>query len=392
MASLRNLFLRHVAQTSEAPMMFEPSHASGSLIYDKEGKSYVDLIGGISVCAVGHSHQQVIDAVKMQAEKYMHLMVYGEFIQAPQVQLAKSLTSHLPPSLNSVYFVNSGNEAIDGAMKLAKRITGRPNICCFEKAYHGSGHAALSMMGSEYFKAPYRPLLPGIKTLRANDPDEFRQIDDHVAAVVVETVRGESGAQIWDEVFLFSLKQHCENNGVLLIADEIQCGMGRTGSMFAFEQEGFVPDILCLSKAFGGGMPLGAFIASIENMQALTHDPYLGHLTTFGGHPVSCAAALASLEVLSNSEIIMRVKHKEAMFRELLKHPKIKGISGRGLMLAVHLENFDSVQKVIQYGLNHGFITDWFLFESSAFRIAPALNIPDELIRLSCNMIIESLA
>ena len=391
MGSLRSLFLRHVAQTSEAPMMFEPVSASGSYIYDQQGKSYIDLIGGISVCAVGHSHPRVVDAVKAQAEKYMHLMVYGEFIEAPQVLLAKALHTHLPPSLDSIYFVSSGNEAIDGAMKLAKRITGRTKICCFQKAYHGSGHAALSMMGDEFFKAPFRPLLPGIRTLRANLTEDFQYIDSDTAAVVVETVRGESGAQIWDEGFLFRLKQHCLQNGVLVISDEIQCGMGRSGTMFAFEQEGFVPDILCLSKAFGGGMPLGAFISSRERMQLLTREPYLGHITTFGGHPVSCAAALASLQVLEEEDILLRVRHKEALFRKCLVHPKISGISGRGLMLAVHLPDFETVQKVIQYGLQHGFITDWFLFESSAIRIAPALNIPDELIEKACALMLESL-
>jgi len=391
MVSLRSLFLQHVAQTSEAPMMFEPASASGSIISDQNGRSFIDLIGGISVSAIGHSHPDVVEAVKSQAEKYMHLMVYGEFIESPQVLLANSLANILPDTLKSVYFVCSGNEAIDGAMKLAKRISGRSDICCFEKSYHGSGHAALSMMGSEYFKAPFRPLLPGIKTLRANVADDFQKIDHQTAAVVVETVRGESGAQTWDEGFLVALKKHCEKFNVLIISDEIQCGMGRTGTMFAFEQEGFVPDILCLSKAFGGGMPLGAFISSREHMKMLSHDPYLGHITTFGGHPVSCAAALASLEILKNSDVVQDVIRKEALFRSLLVHPKIRYISGRGLLLAVHLENFETVQRVIQYGLAYGFITDWFLFESSAFRLAPALNIPDELIEKSCAMILRAL-
>jgi acetylornithine/succinyldiaminopimelate/putrescine aminotransferase len=391
MGHLRNLFLNHVAQTSEAPMMFEPSYADGSFIFDEAGKAYIDLIGGISVCGVGHSHPKVVQAVKEQAEKYMHLMVYGEFVQSPQVLLADALTKLLPPSLNSVYFVNSGNEAIDGAMKLAKRITGRPCIACFELAYHGSGHAALSLNGSEYFKSAYRPLLPGIRTLRANRREDFSMIDDQVAAVVVEIVRGESGAQVWEEGFLFELKQHCERMGVMLIADEIQCGMGRTGTLFAFEQEAIIPDILCLAKAFGGGMPLGAFISSRERMSLLSREPYLGHITTFGGHPVSCAAALASLKVIVEDHLVYGVKKKEQMFRALLKHPNISSISGRGLMLAVHLGSFERVQQVIQYGLREGFITDWFLFESSAIRIAPALNIPEAMIEKSCRMILNAL-
>ena len=371
--------------------MFQPSKAKGIYIFDEEGKQFIDLIAGISVSSVGHCHPDVIEAIQKQASRYMHLMVYGEFVQGPQTDLAAFVTALLPSTLNSVYLVNSGNEAIDGAMKLVKRISGRSKIIsCFD-AYHGSGHGALSIMGSEFFKTSYRPLLPGIDHFTFGSFEDLALITEEHAAVFIETVQGESGCKTAPDGYFAALRKQCDSTGTLIVADEIQCGMGRTGTWFAFEQESFVPDVLCLSKAFGGGLPLGAFISSNKNMQTLANNPPLGHITTFGGNPVCCAASLAAFKVISNEHLIESVFQKGELFKQLLIHPLIKEITGRGLLLKVGLENWETNQKVIAACRNQGVLTDWFLFCVNGFRIAPPLTISIDEIYYACDKIMHAL-
>lgn len=395
MISNRQLFLLHQAQTSHYPLMLEIEKAEGVYLFDVNGKKYLDLISGISVSSLGHGNERVKNAIKHQLDQYMHLMVYGEFIQSPQVKLAKKLTDLLPSNLNSVYLVNSGAEATDGALKLAKRFTGRYEIIACKNAYHGSTHAALSLNSHEYFKNAYRPLLPGISFIEFNNIDTLSLINDNTACVIIEPVQGEAGYIPSELQFLEQLRKKCDEHGTLLIFDEIQSGMGRTGKMFAFEHYDIVPDILLLGKALGAGMPVGAFVSSQKIMTELADNPYLGHITTFGGHPVIAAAALAGIEELLDKNMIDEVADKEKLFRELLIHPAIKKISGKGLMLAIEFDqaeggiNFN--KKLIDACIADGLITDWFLFAPHCLRIAPPLIITEEQIKWSCNIILNNL-
>lgn len=376
MLSLRQLFLQHVAQTSETPLLLEIERAEGVYLFGPEGKRYFDLISGVSVSNVGHCHPKVVEAVNVQASKYMHLMVYGEYVQYPQVRFAQKLASLLPNSLSNVYFVNSGSEAVEGAMKLAKRYTGRSEIISCINAYHGSTHGALSLMGNEEPKRAFRPLLPDIKHIRFNFSDDLSQITKKTACVVIEPIQGEAGVISPNIDYLVRLKERCFDTGTLLIFDEIQTGFGRTGRMFAIDKFGVVPDILLLAKAMGGGMPLGAFISSNEIMKSLSFDPPLGHISTFGGHPVSCAAAIAALDVLIDEKLVEQVSEKESVFiSKLSKHPLVKQIRSNGLFMAIEIGSFEQIQKLIKIALQNGVILDWFLFCNTAFRIAPPLSI-----------------
>lgn len=382
--SLRSLFLQHVAQTSPAPMGLEIVRAEGIYLYAADGRRYTDLVSGVSVSSVGHNHPKVVAAVQQQASQYMHLMVYGEYIQSPQVKLAQKLCSHLPASLSNVYFVSSGSEAVEGALKLAKRATKRSEITCFRNAYHGSTQGALSVAGNDEFKSTFLPLLPHIQTLDYNDEAQLSRISERTACAIVEPIQGEAGIRVPQNDFLQKLRQRCTQVGALLIFDEVQSGMGRTGAMFAFERYGVVPDVLVLGKAFGGGMPLGAFVASRQLMQCLAN-PALGHITTFGGHPVSCAAGLAAMQVLDDENLVSQVERKKQLFvQALAPHPAVRELRGEGLMLAVELGNAQHLQRFYQRALQRGLAIDWFLFCNTAFRIAPPLTITEEEIGEVC--------
>ncbi|MCP4439827.1 MAG: aspartate aminotransferase family protein [Aureispira sp.] len=392
MISQRQLFLNHVAQTNDAPLMLEIEKADGIYLYGKDGKTYIDLIAGISVSNLGHNNPKIIEAIKKQTDKYLHTLVYGEFILSPQVQLATLLTEQLPQSLDSVYFVNSGTEATEGALKLAKRYTGRTDIISCKQSYHGSSQGALSLISETFFTAPFRPLLPNVKHIEFNNVEDLDWIDENTACVIMETVRAEIGVQLPNKDYLKQVRQRCTEVGAVLILDEIQVGCGRTGSLFGFEQYGIIPDILLLAKGFGGGMPLGAFVASKEMMQSFMHNPFLGHITTFGGHPVCCAAGLASLKILvEEPNIINSVKAKEKLFRDLLQHSAIQEIRSAGLLMAVQVASFDFVQDVITECLKNGLVTDWFLFNSSAIRIAPPLTITEDEIREACKILLTAI-
>lgn len=387
----RQLFFQHVAQTSPAPLALEIVKAEGCRLWDASGKTYLDLIAGISVSQTGHRHPKVIQAIQHQLDRYLHLMVYGELIQSPQVEYAALLTKYLPPSLNSVYFTNSGTEATEGAMKLAKRVTGRTEILAFHKSYHGSTQGALSILGDETFRNAFRPLLPGIIHANYNDEKSLDLITEHTACVVAETIQAESGINAPLRSWMKALREKCTQTGTLLVLDEIQCGFGRNGTLWAFEQFDVVPDILLLGKALGGGMPLGAFLADKNLMQQLTHQPILGHITTFGGHPVCCAAGKAAMDVLLEEELIQQVHEKEILFRSLLQHPLILSIRSRGLMMALEFESFDRCKQVIDRCIEKGVLTDWFLFAPNCLRIAPPLTISQEEIRQACEIILEVL-
>ncbi len=377
MLTNRQLFLQHVALPSQYPMELEIEKAEGIYMFSPEGKKYIDLVSGVGVNNLGHSHPAIVRAVKEQVEKYMHLMVYGEFIENPQVKLARLLSEVLPPNLNSTYFVNSGSEAIDGALKLAKRYTGRTELVGFKNAYHGSTHGAFSMLGNEEMKYAYRPLLPDTRFLRFNNFDDLQQITEKTACVLVEPVQAEAGVIVPENNFLKSLRERCHETGALLIFDEIQVGFGRTGKLFCFEHDNVVPDILCLAKAMGGGMPIGAFVSDKKIMLSFTTNPEFGHITTFGGHPVSCAAALANLNLLvKQKEIIDRVEEKGKMIEDALSaEPLIKKIRRKGLLMSVELESTEVNFKVMKELLNHGLVTDPFFFMPNAFRIAPPLTV-----------------
>jgi acetylornithine/succinyldiaminopimelate/putrescine aminotransferase len=389
--SNRQLFLHHQAQTTRFPLLLEFEKAEGIYLIDTLGKKYIDLISGISVSSLGHANQTVNNAIKEQVDKYMHLMVYGEYVQAPQVQLAKLLTSLLPESLNCVYLVNSGSEATDGALKLAKRVTGRSEIVAFKHAYHGSSHAALSLNSEEYYKNTFRPLLPDIRFLTTGNHYELKNITDKTACVLIEVVRGEAGYIPTDEAFLKAIRKQCDDHCVLLIFDEIQTGMGRTGKMFAFEHSGVVPDILLLGKALGAGMPIGAFVAKHEMMMTLAENPMLGHITTFGGHPVIAAAAHAGIQELLSHNWIQEIAQKEALFRKLLVHHAIKSIEGKGLMLSLEFESFEFTKTLIDACIADGLITDWFLFATNRLRIAPPLIITEQQIEDACLIILSNI-
>lgn len=388
--NLRQLFLQHVAQTSMAPLALEIIKAEGCELTDAAGKKYIDLIGGISVANIGHRHPKVVAAIKEQLDAYMHIMVYGEFVQSPQVQYARLLTRHLPATLNAVYFTNSGAEAVEGAMKLAKRVTGRTEIIAFNNSYHGSTQGALSILGSEYWRNAFRPLLPGVQHLNYNSFEDLQFITEDTACVIAETVQAEAGIVAPQNGWLKALQERCRETGALFILDEIQAGFGRTGKLWGFEHFDVVPDVLLLGKALGGGMPLGAFIADKKLMDQLADNPVLGHITTFGGHPVCCAAGKAALEVLLEENL--EVQKKQALFRSLLQHPKIKAVRSFGLWMAVEFDDFDACKKVIDKSIDGGVITDWLLFASNCLRISPPLLITEEEIKKGAAIIFSALS
>ena len=391
MISQRQLFLNHLAQTTDFPLSLEIEKAEGVYLYARGGKKYLDLISGISVSNVGHRHPKVIHAIQEQLDKYLHLMVYGEYIQYPQVQLARRLSELMGEGFESVYFVNSGSEATEGALKLARRYTGRPEIIYMDKAYHGSTSGALSVIGDEGFNRAFRPLAPGSRSIRFNDLNDISSITTRTAAVIVEPVQGEAGYIPPAPAYLQALRKKCNETGSLLIFDEVQTGFGRTGSLFAFQKLGVQPNIITLAKGMGGGMPLGAFVTSKRIMDCLKQDPILGHITTFGGHPVSCASSLAALEVIEREKLAEQVAAKSTQFHELLKHPAIQELRGEGLMLALQLDTFENLQKVIENCLENGLITDWFLFCDNAMRISPPLTISTDEIREACGIILKAL-
>ena len=411
----RELFLQHIAQTSTAPLALEIVKADGCILFDVNGKEFIDLIGGISVANVGHRHSEVIKAIQKQLDAYLHIMVYGEFIEAPQVQYAKLLTDNLPPSLNAVYFTNSGAEAVEGAMKLAKRTTGRTQIIAFNRSYHGSTQGALSIMGDEYWRNAFRPLLPDVLHLEYNSFESLNEITALTACVIAETVQAEAGIIVPAKEWIQALRKKCHDTGTLLILDEIQAGFGRTGKLWGFEHFDIVPDILLLGKALGGGMPLGAFIADKKLMDAFTDNPVLGHISTFGGHPVCCAAGMAAMNVLlggrnsvpSGNErngsdpsipqdyripfsMIDAVAAKEKLFHSLLIHPKIKAVRSFGLWIAVQFDTYEINKKIIDACIAEGVLTDWFLFASDCLRISPPLTISEEEIQKACTVILQA--
>jgi acetylornithine/N-succinyldiaminopimelate aminotransferase len=391
MLTNRQLFLIHLGQTSSAPLMLEIERAEGLYMYGKSGEKYLDLVSGVSVSNIGHRHPGVVKAVKEQVDLYLHLMVYGEMIQNPQVQYAHKLAGLLPADLNNCYFVNSGSEAVEGALKLAKKFTGRSRIISFKNSYHGSTHGALSVQGSETYRNAFRPLLPDTWQISFNDFSALDSIDNRTACVIIEPVQAEAGVIYPVRRYLEAIRQKCSEKGALLIFDEAQTGFGRLGSMFALEKFNVIPDILVLAKALGGGMPLGAFISSKEIMSSLVSNPGLGHITTFGGHPVCCAAGLASLEVIIDEDLISGCKEKSDLFRKELIHPLIKEIRGDGLLMAVELIKPELIHYIIAHAPEHGLILDYFLFCDNAFRIAPPLIIKNDEVRLACSLIKELL-
>lgn len=392
----RDLFLRHVGQTSDAPLALEIVKAEGCKLYDAGGKEYIDLIGGISVCNIGHKHPKVVEAIKKQLEDYLHIMVYGELVQSPQVQYAKMLTDNLPASLNSVFYTASGSEATEGAMKLAKRYTGRTQIVSFKNSYHGSTQGALSIMGDEYWRNAFRPLLPDVLQLNYNSFTDLENITERTACVIAETVQSEAGVIQPANGWLKAVREKCTATGTLLVLDEIQCGFGRNGTLWAFEQFDVVPDVLLLGKALGGGMPLGAFVADKKIMDALTHNPVLGHINTFGGHPVCCAAGMAAFKVLLEEKLVEGVKEKEALFVSLLSQAsdglepsRRLTVRSCGLMIAVEFGSFETNKTVIDKLITNGVFTDWFLFAANCLRIVPPLTISEKEIKMACEKIIK---
>jgi acetylornithine/succinyldiaminopimelate/putrescine aminotransferase len=391
MISQRRLFLENVAQTSSEPLMVEVKKAKGVFLTDTKNKHYIDLIAGVSVSHVGHRHPKVINAIRKQIAHYMHTHVYGELVLSPQVRYAKLLSEQLPNSLSVTYFVNSGAEAVEGALKLARKYTGRTELVSFKKAYHGSTMGALSIQGGETYKNDFRPLIPDVRLLEFNNETDLQQITKKTACVVVEPIQGEAGIILPENDFLKKLRTRCDEVGALLVFDEIQTGLGRTGRLFAFEQFGVIPDILLLAKAFGGGMPLGAFISSKKIMDVFKENPALGHITTFGGHPVSCAAGLAATKVVLKNRLMDTIAEKEMLFRNLLRHRLIKEVRGRGLFLAVELGDTELLMKFVFEVLKNGVLTDWFLFNDTSFRITPPLIITEEQIKMTCKKIIKTL-
>ena len=392
---LRRQFLTHVGQTSPAPQLISVERAEGVFFYTPEGKRYFDLISGVSVSNVGHANPAVVDAVCRQARDYMHIMVYGEMVERPQVEYATLIASLLPDPLNSVDFLNSGAEAVEGALKLAKRYTGRTEMISMRRAYHGSTHGAMSMMGfpeGEEWKNAFRPLLPDCKAIEYNNFAELEQITERTACVLCEPVQGEAGVRLPENGYLSALRARCSEVGALLIFDEIQTGMGRSGEMFAMTKFGVTPDIVCLAKAFGGGMPLGAFISSNEIMNTLQSNPVLGHITTFGGHPVCCAAGLAATRYLIDNQIVEQVERKGELFEKLLiSHPQVVEIRRNGLLLAVELGSSDKLYKIMNLFIERGILSDWFLYCDTAFRISPPLTISEDEIVECVDIIINAL-
>ncbi len=392
---LRRQFLKHVGQTSPAPQLITVDRAEGVFFYTPEGKRYYDLISGVSVSNVGHGNPAVVEAVCRQARDYMHIMVYGEMVERPQVEYATLIASLLPEPLNSVYFLNSGAEAVEGALKLAKRYTGRTEMISMRRAYHGSTHGAMSMMGfpeGEEWKNAFRPLLPDCKAIEYNNFDNLQQITERTACVLCEPVQGEAGVILPAEGYLEALRARCTEVGALLIFDEIQTGMGRSGEMFAMLKYGVTPDIVCLAKAFGGGMPLGAFVSSNQIMDTLQSNPVLGHITTFGGHPVCCAAGLAATKFIIENDLVKQVESKGALYQSLLEgHPQVVQIRRSGLLLAVELGQSEKLYRIMDIFIEQGILSDWFLYCDTAFRISPPLTITEEQIADSAQIIINAL-
>jgi acetylornithine/succinyldiaminopimelate/putrescine aminotransferase len=398
--SHRQHFFDHLAQTSDYPLALEIDRAEGVYMFGRDGKQYLDLISGIGVSSVGHRHPKVLAAIHAQLEKHMHLLVYGEYVQGSQVQLAKALVDTLQiqssaPSpfglIDNVYFTNSGAEAVEGAMKLTKRFTGRQEFVSCYNAYHGATQGALSLAGAEFFKRNFRPLLPGVRHIRHGELQDLEKITDETAGVIIEVIGGESGVRVPSKEYFTALRKRCSDTGTLLILDEIQTGFGRTGSFWAFEQFDIYPDILLSAKALGGGMPIGAFMASQHIMEVLKNNPILGHITTFGGHPVSCASALAALQVTLEENLVEVAIEKGELFKSLLVHPKIKEVRGRGLMLAAQVSSFEELKTTIDACIEKGLVTDWFLFCDNSMRIAPPLTITHEQIREACAIILDVL-
>jgi len=389
----RELFLKHVGQTSTSPLAFEVSKAEGCHLYDTNGKKHIDLIGGISVCNLGHGNERIKTAVKKQLDDYMHVMVYGESVLSPQVNYAKEISDVLPENLNSVYFTNSGSEATEGAMKLAKRYTGRSKILSFKNSYHGSTQGALSVMGSEYWQQAYRPLLPNIYQFEYGSQASIDAIDEQTACIILEPMQSEAGIQEAPKSWFEALRKKCTETNCLLVFDEIQTGFGRCGSLFAMNKIGVTPDIVLLGKALGGGMPIGAFVSDKKIMDAFSTNPVLGHITTFGGHPVCCAAGRESLKIIQELFEVEPdfVHRKSALFTKQLKHNAIKKVSAYGLLIAVHFDNYDINKKIIDQCIVNGAFTDWFLFADNALRIAPPLIISEEEILEACNLVIQSI-
>lgn len=387
----QEVFLKQLAPTSPYPFLISVDRAEGVYLYSPDGKTYMDMISGIAVSNVGHRHPKVVQAIKAQLDKHLHVMVYGEYIQSTPNQLAAKLASLLPPQLNCSYFVNSGTEANEAALKLAKRVTGRTEIISCKKSYHGSTHGSLSVSGNEVKKRAFRPLLPDVRFIHFNQEEDLVDITERTACVIMETVQGDAGVRVPTKKYLQAVRKRCNEVGALLIFDEIQCGMGRTGKLFAFEHFEVVPDILTIAKAFGGGLPIGAFISSYENMRQLTHNPMLGHITTFGGNPVCCASALATLQVIEEENLLEDVEVKGKLIEDLLRHPKVKEVRRIGLMFAFDFDTEERVNRIVQYAKEHGVICYWFLSHPNSFRIAPPLTITEEEIRKACAVIKEAI-
>lgn len=385
-------FLERQGQTNPFPYLIDVDRAEGSFIIDTSGKRYLDMIAGVAVNNIGHNHPKVVAAVKAQLDRHMHVMVYGEFIQEAQLNFAKRLTSLLPDSLSSVYTVNSGTEANEAALKLAKRVTGRSELISFRGAYHGSTHGSLSVSGNETKKEAFRPLLPDVRFLTFNAIESLQHITKKTAGVIVETVQGDAGVRVPSQAFMTALRNRCNEVGALLIFDEIQCGIGRTGKLFAFEHFNVVPDVLTLGKALGGGMPIGALVSSQKLLDQFTVNPMLGHITTFGGHPVICAAADACLQVMETEIDFDEVERLGALLESLLEvEPEITEIRRIGMMFAFDMESFERVEKVVKRCLEKGLISFWFLSHPDSFRLSPPLNISDEEMRDAAKIIGEAI-
>ena len=388
---MKQEFFKYQAQTTPYAAGFEVEKAEGSYIYGKDGRAYLDFVAGVSANTLGHSHPKMVNAIKEQADKYLHVMVYGEYAQEKPVELCRLLSEAIPEPLEVTYLVNSGAEAIDGALKLAKRYTGREEIISMKNSYHGNTHGALSVSGNEFHKREFRPLLPMISFIEFNNEEEFSKITEKTACVIAETIQGAAGFLTPSQNYFKNLKKRCEEVGALLILDEIQPGFGRTGKLFSFEHYDMVPDILVMGKGMGGGVPVGAFMSSAEIMKSLQHSPKLGHITTFGGNPLIAAASFATLKEVLESSLMNEVEEKEKLFRELLVHPKIKKVNGRGLMLAVELESPEYTLDVAKRCMEKGLIVFWQLYRNEFMRISPPLTISKEEIKKGCEIILEAL-